>query len=126
MNPRSKLAQDSPSTLVVRVLEGRHAGARFECADGEVMLIGSGADCDLVLADPGVAGHHCLVRVQRGRIWVRAVDEGVLVRGREVPPGDPIAVGTFEPIGPPRRRLPGRRPASAHCRRVRARGWCRR
>jgi pSer/pThr/pTyr-binding forkhead associated (FHA) protein len=76
--------------------------SRYEPRAGAsgLLLVGSGADCQVRLIDPSVASHHCsLVQTPRG-VWV--VDllgpQGLRVNGREVSyaqlrPGDSVQLG---------------------------------
>ena len=43
------------SNNVLRIVDGLHAGASRVLADEEMILVGSGDDCDIVLADDAVA-----------------------------------------------------------------------
>ena len=83
-------SNDTPHARdVLRIVDGLHAGANRVLARDEMILVGSGDDCDIVLADDGVANHHALVTLVGGRYMVRALDAPVHVGGTQVDPGDP-------------------------------------
>ncbi len=94
----SKRDKRSRSTQTLRITEGIHRGAECNCEEGGIVLLGSSDDCDIILSDPGVCGHHCLVAVVDGRLVVRAVDDAIRVRDDVVEPGEPITVSPFKPV----------------------------
>ena len=54
-------SNDTPHARdVLRIVDGLHAGANRVLARDEMILVGSGDDCDIVLADRGVAIRHAL------------------------------------------------------------------
>lgn len=79
-----------PAVQVMRIVAGVHCGASRRLGAQELLVIGSGDDCDIVLADAGVAKHHAIISVLGGRISIRAVDSPLRVGGRPLHPGDPI------------------------------------
>lgn len=82
----------------LRVIAGIHAGADRALAEGELLLVGSGGDCDLVLSDAGVARHHCLLSMHGDGIRVRAVEAAVVLDDRRIAPGDPVCVPPMQPL----------------------------
>ena len=68
--------------LLLQIIAGLHSGASAALGAGETLLIGTGEDCDVVLSDPGVARHHCILARNVSRIAVRAIDD-VLIVGEE-------------------------------------------
>jgi hypothetical protein len=58
-----------------------------------VLMIGSAEDCDVILADPGVQGHHCLLTFQDGKVAVRPIDGAVRLGGQEHSPGSATSLG---------------------------------
>ncbi|MFC4729889.1 FHA domain-containing protein [Coralloluteibacterium thermophilus] len=84
--------------LELRLVDGVHRGARRPCQDRDVVLAGSGDDCDLVLADADVAPHHALITVLGGGLYIRAMDAPVRLGDRLLQPGDPAPVQPFERI----------------------------
>lgn len=85
--------------VVVRVVSGLHSGAERELAGGEMILIGSGEDCDMVLADAGVAPRHALLSFINGRFSLRALDAPLHAGTAMVHPGDPIELDRVQRIG---------------------------
>jgi hypothetical protein len=69
---------------------------------GEALLLGSSADCDVQLDDPGVAPHHAEIRLVDGKsLLLKDLDSGTgtLVNGKPVSEtmlgsGDEIRIGT--------------------------------
>jgi hypothetical protein len=84
--------------LLLRITAGIHTGAERRCRERDMVLLGSGDDCDLVLVDPGIAAHHCLINILGGQILVRAIEAPLTAGGRRVSPGDPVVVDSFQPI----------------------------
>ena len=76
--------------LLLRILKGLHAGASRILATQEMILVGSGEDCDIVLADNGVARHHALINVAGSQVSVRALDAPIKIEGQPLSPGDPV------------------------------------
>lgn len=83
---------------VLRIVDGLHAGASRVLADEEMILVGSGEDCDIVLADDSVAAHHCLVSLVGGRFLVRALDAPVKVGAQIIEPGDPVELSAVQQV----------------------------
>lgn len=88
-------------TWALEVGSGVHAGARFVIADNDIVAIGAGADCEVILSDPGVAEHHGLLIRQGGACWLRAVDAPLVVNGQQLSPGDPrpLAPDAYVEVG---------------------------
>ena len=78
------------SDKVLRIVAGLHAGASRNLADQEMLVVGSGDDCDIVLADTGVAAHHALITLVGGVFTLRALDAPLRVEGKPLHPGDPV------------------------------------
>lgn len=85
--------------VVLRVVSGLHSGAERELAGGEMILIGSGEDCDMVLADAGVAAHHALLSFLDGRFSLRALDAPLHVGTAMIHPGDPVELDRVQRVG---------------------------
>lgn len=83
---------------VLRIVDGLHAGASRVLADEEMILVGSGEDCDIVLADDAVAAHHALVSLVGGRFLVRALDAPVKVGAQDIHPGDPVELSVVQQV----------------------------
>lgn len=84
---------------MLRIIEGLHAGASRPLSRREMVLIGSGDDCDVVLADRGVAAHHALLNVVDGRYYLRALDAPLELPGHSLHPGDPVELAQVQRIG---------------------------
>lgn len=69
------------------VLGGMHAGAVVDLDPQAWLVIGSAADCDLVLRDDGVQPHHLMLYWQQGQLVVRALHFGVAVGDLPLEPG---------------------------------------
>lgn len=90
----------APATeCVLRIVAGLHAGASRTLAGQEMILVGSGDDCDIVLADAGVASHHALISLVGGRFSLRALDAPLQVGSSLVHPGDPIELDSVQRVG---------------------------
>lgn len=83
---------------VLRIVTGLHGGASRRLGAQEMIVVGSGEDCDVVLADPGVARHHALVISMAGSFSLRALDAPLRLDGRVVAPGDPVPLLAFQRI----------------------------
>lgn len=83
---------------VLRIVAGLHAGASRALAGQEMLVVGSGEDCDIVLADTGVAAHHALFTVVGGVVTLRALDAPLRVEGRPLHPGDPAQLRPLQRI----------------------------
>lgn len=96
----AETTRDAPTGgHLLRIVAGLHAGASRELADREMILVGSGEDCDIVLADDGVANHHALISLVDGRFQVRALDAPLRLEGRVLHPGDPIELDKVQRVG---------------------------
>lgn len=102
MSPTSPDPDKRPSDsaeAVLRIVSGLHVGASRPLSRREMVLVGSGDDCDVVLADEGVAAHHALLNVVDGRYHLRALDAPVELPGRTLHPGDPVEIGSVQRVG---------------------------
>ncbi|WP_226467217.1 FHA domain-containing protein [Luteimonas panaciterrae] len=85
-------------TQVLRILSGLHAGAGRTLAAREMILVGSGEDCDIVLADAGVARHHALINLLGDVSSLRALDAPLRIDGQPLNPGDPVELRPLQRI----------------------------
>ena len=98
-NVRNLRPMDAPeATKVLRIVAGLHAGASRALADQEMLVVGSGDDCDIVLADTGVAAHHALITLVGGVFTLRALDAPLRIEGKPLHPGDPVEVRPLQRI----------------------------
>ena len=91
--------EESAERRLLRIVSGLHAGACRELAEREMILVGSGDDCDIVLADNGVAHHHALISVVDGHFQLRALDAPLQLEGRTLHPGDPVEMDRLQRVG---------------------------
>ena len=89
--------EQQPAPLVLRILSGLHDGASRVLGPQEMLLIGSGEDCDIILSDPGVARHHAMVLRHGDTLSLRAIDAPLEFAGDPLEPGDPIDLPLLEP-----------------------------
>lgn len=91
-------AADSRGSMTpgVRILAGLHAGARRDGLGTGMLVIGAADDCDLILADNGVAPHHAILGITSTGWSVRALDGAVVVASRAIPPGDSVVLDWFD------------------------------
>jgi hypothetical protein len=89
---------DTTPDNVLRILSGLHAGASRTLAEQEMILVGSGDDCDIVLADHGVARHHALLNLTGGMSSLRALDAPLRIDGQPLHPGDPVELRGLQRI----------------------------
>lgn len=88
-----------PATkLVLRILAGLHIGASRILGDQEMLLVGSGEDCDIVLSDDGVAPHHAMLLRNGDSLALRAIDAPAGFAGDPLYPGDPIELQLGAPV----------------------------
>lgn len=83
---------------VLRIVAGLHAGASRGLTEQEMLVVGSGEDCDIVLADTGVAAHHALITLVGGSFTLRALDAPVRIEGKPLHPGDPAEIRPLQRI----------------------------
>lgn len=97
-NVRNLRPVENPPGRVLRIVAGLHAGASRALADQEMLVVGSGDDCDIVLADTGVAAHHALITLVGGAFTLRALDAPLRIEGKPLHPGDPVEVRPLQRI----------------------------
>ena len=99
MNDATSNAGEQEQRRLLRIVSGLHAGASRELAEREMILVGSGDDCDIVLADAGVATRHALISVVDGQFQLRALDAPLQLEGRLLHPGDPVEMDRLQRVG---------------------------
>src|SRR5689334_1143526 len=87
--------------LTVRIMKGVHTGALTLLGSSDMLVVGTGDDCDVILSDAGVARHHCILTSQQGKLSIRAMDDAVTLNERRLGPGQTavIEVGATLEIG---------------------------
>ncbi|MFZ7095282.1 FHA domain-containing protein [Luteimonas dalianensis] len=99
MNDAMSNVDEPEQRRLLRIVSGLHAGASRELAEREMILVGSGDDCDIVLADAGVATRHALISVVDGQFQLRALDAPLQLEGRLLHPGDPVEMDRLQRVG---------------------------
>lgn len=79
----------------LRILKGLHHGAIIEIGPHERHLIGSDAECSVVMSDPGLAPRHCVIGSDDYGMTCRALDGAVSIDGRELAPGETRSLEDF-------------------------------
>lgn len=82
----------------VHVVGGLHAGAALTITTDDALLVGADDDCDMILADPGVAAHHCMLTARGDKVTLRPIDAAVITRGHDHPPGETVALAVGERV----------------------------
>jgi hypothetical protein len=85
--------------LALRVVKGRHRGALTSLATSDILLIGSHEDCDVILADPGVAAHHCGIARQAASVTLRAIEGDLVLNRRQYGPGTTVQLSAGAVVG---------------------------
>lgn len=90
-------AEKSPRVqLSLRVLTGMHAGAEMRLPERGILMVGSTDDCDLILADDGIAAHHCVLTVVGDQVLLRAMDGGVATHDGLIATGENMTLEHFD------------------------------
>ncbi len=76
MTPPSSTEQFD-TTLALKVLTGKHAGAEHPLRATDFLLVGSSDDCEIIMTDEGIAPHHCLISRQGKELLIRPLDAAV-------------------------------------------------
>jgi hypothetical protein len=85
-------AAPEPQSFVLRLTRGVHRAAVIRLERAGMLVIGSSDDCDVILADAGVASHHCILQKQDNRFLLRAIDGAMRIDAHQHDPGSTIAV----------------------------------
>lgn len=87
--------------LTVRIMKGVHSGALTPLGSSDMLVVGTGDDCDVILSDAGVARHHCIITSQDARLSIRAMDDAVTLNERRLSPGQTgtIEIGSILTVG---------------------------
>ncbi|MEA3181647.1 MAG: hypothetical protein QOI59_5170 [Gammaproteobacteria bacterium] len=84
--------------LALRITTGLHQGGVIRLDTADLLVIGSSDDCDVILADAGVAAHHCVLQKQGDRFLLRTIEGATGVGGQAQIPGVTIFVGPGVPV----------------------------
>ncbi|WP_370039946.1 SctD/MshK family protein [Sinorhizobium fredii] len=77
--------------MTLEVLKGVHSGVSLPLERGDY-LIGSGADCDLMLSDRDVSAHHMRLQFAGSEVLVEAIGADLVVDDTTVPVGHGLQV----------------------------------
>ncbi|WP_018238596.1 FHA domain-containing protein [Ensifer sp. BR816] len=83
--------RNSAAPLTLDVLKGVHSGVCLPLEKG-AYLIGSGADCDLMLSDRDVSAHHMRLQFAGSDVLVEAIGADLVVDDTTVPVGHGLQV----------------------------------
>ena len=98
-DPETQATDDTGSTAPsyrLKLLSGLHAGAERECHEGDMLIVGTHADCDVILADADVAERHCVIGFTNGKLVVRPIATGVQSAGMPLARGQTHTVPLFQ------------------------------
>lgn len=79
----------------LRILSGVHRGAELALDDQQRCVVGSAAQCSVVLFDPQVAPRHCLVQIDDFGLTCRALEAPVTVGERKIAAGEVAKLEDF-------------------------------
>lgn len=79
----------------VRILSGLHRGAEVSVASDDRCVVGSDAECSIVLFDPQVAPRHCVLQVDEFGVTCRALDASVSIDNEPLNPGEVATLEDF-------------------------------
>ncbi len=71
----------------LEIAQGLHQGALVELREAELLVLGSGDDCDIQLFDADVAARHLALLTRDGTVAVRALDAGIAINDKRAPSG---------------------------------------
>ena len=61
----------------LEIVQGLHHGATVDLLEDSLLVVGTAADCEIVLHDEGVAAHHFAVVIRQNKIALKSLD-GIL------------------------------------------------
>jgi len=71
----------------LKIIAGVHKGAVIRLDTADMLVIGASDDCDVILADSGVRSHHCVLKRQADKFFLRTIEGALNVNGHEQDPG---------------------------------------
>jgi hypothetical protein len=89
----SLILRNAATDLRLDVLKGVHSGVSLPLATGSY-LIGSSADCDLMLSDRDVSEHHLRLQFAGSEVMIEAIGADVVVDDTTVPVGHGLQAKT--------------------------------
>lgn len=81
---RDEMNAMEPAAIELRVLQGPQAGSRLPLSPGHEYLLGSGDECEIVLAGGQIEAAHAALRADADGVHVRPVSGRVQIAGREI------------------------------------------
>jgi hypothetical protein len=78
--------------LALKITAGLHKGAVIRLDTADMLVIGASDDCDVILADSGVLNHHCVLKKQADKFFLRTMEGALNVNGHQQEPGATIFV----------------------------------
>ena len=82
----------------LKMTAGLHKGAVIRLDTADMLVIGASDDCDVILADTGVRSHHCVLKRQAEKFFLRTIEGALNVNGHEQDPGATIFVPPRVPV----------------------------
>src|SRR5882724_2917668 len=82
----------------LKIIAGVHKGAVIRLDTADMLVIGASDDCDVILADSGVCSHHCVLKRQADKFFLRTIEGALNVNGHEQDPGATMLVPAQVPI----------------------------
>ena len=76
-----------PPTVAARevtIASGLHSGAKFAVQDGDLIIVGADAGCDICLSDAGIAPRHAAIALHGPDVLIRSLDGAVSVNGESL------------------------------------------
>ncbi|MDW9507271.1 hypothetical protein CN085_16400 [Sinorhizobium meliloti] len=89
----SLVLRNAATALTLDILKGVHSGVSLPLAQGSY-LIGSAADCDLMLSDHDVSDRHMRLQFAGSKVMIEAIGADVVVDETTVPVGHGLQVKT--------------------------------
>ncbi len=97
-NPLPGSAEREIARFTVEILNGLAAGRKVRMNDGVTMVVGTGADADLVLNDECISRKHAAIHVREGKVSLEDLEStnGTFLRVErscELYPNDVVVIG---------------------------------
>ena len=83
VQPPERPGHESRVKMDLRVFSGMHAGAEVRLPERGILMIGQADDCDLIISDPGIAPHHCVLTLIGDQVLLRTLEGHVDIEGTD-------------------------------------------
>lgn len=83
VQPPEHSGHESRVKMDLRVFTGMHAGAEVRLPERGILMIGQADDCDLIISDPGIAPHHCVLTLIGDQVLLRTLEGHVDIEGTD-------------------------------------------